>query len=126
MRQIIQNIQRDESRHVGYGVYLLSRLIAEDAEAGGTAVWDQVEAEMGEMLARAIDVVNEMLAPYGDDIPFGVTLEHFVDFAMGQFQKRYARLEKARTRPVSEVLYGIADRADALTRLGVGGDGAPS
>ena len=119
MRQIIQSIQRDESRHVGYGVYLLSRLIAEDAASGGTAVWEQVEVEMGEMLGRAIEVVVEMLAPYGDDIPFGVTLDHFVDFAMGQFQKRYARLELARTRPLSEILYGVATRG-----LLAGGDGA--
>ena len=114
MRRAVRLIQRDESRHVGYGVYLLSRLIAE----GGDDVWALVEAEMGAMLGGAIEVVVEMLAPYGDDIPFGVTLEHFLGIAQGQFQKRYARLEKARTRPLAEILYGLgASRAPS-------GDGA--
>src|SRR6202007_525107 len=38
------NIKRDESRHIAYGVYLLSRLVAEDA-----AVWDVIEEQMNEL-----------------------------------------------------------------------------
>ena len=113
MRQVVQNIQRDESRHVGYGVYLLSRLVAE----GGDEVWALVEAQMGQMLMGAVAVVGEMLAPYGDDVPFGLSVDTFVAFAQGQFQKRYARIEKARTRPLDEILYGLGARAPS-------GDGA--
>ena len=124
MRETIRRIQRDESRHVGYGVYLLSRLIAE----GGEPVWDLVEAEMAEMLGRAVDVIVESLEPYGDDIPFGVTLERFMDVAQGQFQKRYARLDKARTRPLAEILYGLNAGRDTAGRdaagRGTAGDGA--
>ena len=89
---VIRNVQRDESRHVGYGVYLLSQLVAE----GGEAVWALVEGEMAAMLPGALDVVVEMLAPYGADVPFGVSLDQFVDYAQAQFGKRYARIEKAR------------------------------
>ncbi len=112
MRHTVRMIQRDESRHVGYGVYLLSRLIAE----GGDDVWALVEAEMAAVLGRAVEVVIEMLAPYGDYVPFGVTLERFLGVAQAQFQKRYARLEKARTRPLAEIMYGLGAPA--------GGDGA--
>ena len=111
MQQTIQLIQRDESRHVGYGIYLLSRLIAE----GGDAVWDQIEARLSEVLMGAMAVVGEMLAPYGDDVPFGLSVETYVEYAQGQFQKRYARLEKARTTPLAEILYGRS--------AVVGGDG---
>ncbi|WP_420455596.1 R2-like ligand-binding oxidase [Rubrivirga sp.] len=111
MQQIVQLIQRDESRHVGYGIYLLSRLIAEH----GDAVWDQVEARLAEVLMGAMQVVAEMLAPYGDDVPFGLSVDPFLAFAQGQFQKRHARLEKARTTPLDVILYG--------SRAPVGGDG---
>ena len=114
MQQLIQNVQRDESRHVGYGIYLLSRLIAEE----GDAVWEQIEARLSQTLMNALAVVGEMLAPYGDDVPFGVSVDTFMTFAQGQFQKRYARLEKARTTPLDVILYGSAGRA--------GGDGAAS
>lgn len=102
MQQLIQNIQRDESRHVGYGIYLLSRLIAEH----GDPVWEQIEAQLNTTLMNAFAVVGEMLAPYGDDIPFGVSVETFMTYAQGQFQKRYARLEKARTTPLDVIIYG--------------------
>src|SRR6478672_8793753 len=36
--EALVQIKRDESRHIAYGVYLLSRLVAEDA-----AVWDVIE-----------------------------------------------------------------------------------
>ena len=38
------NVKRDESRHIAYGVYLLSRLVAEDP-----SVWDAIEQRMGEL-----------------------------------------------------------------------------
>ncbi|MEM6327905.1 MAG: hypothetical protein AAF791_12370, partial [Bacteroidota bacterium] len=83
-----------ESRHVGYGIHLLSSLIEEH----GDPIWDLVQMRMNGLLMGAMQVVAEMLAPYGDDIPFGVTVEHFMMHAQGQFQKRYARLEKAREK----------------------------
>lgn len=120
MRTLVRQIQRDESRHVGYGVYLLSRLVAEHGEP----LWAVVEAEMAQMLGGALDVVVEMLAPYGDAVPFGVTLDAFVDYAQRQFQKRYARIERARRTPLDVVLYGRSpddDDPDAAPA----GDGAP-
>lgn len=116
MREMVGLIQRDESRHVGYGVYLLSRLVAEH----GDALWGEIEAAMAEMLGGALDVVTEMLEPYGDAVPFGISLETFLDYAQGQFQKRYARIEKARGQTLDAVLYGSAGRRDGAGR----GDGA--
>ena len=114
MQQIVQNIQRDEARHVGYGIYLLSELVAEH----GDRAWDAVEARMATSLMAVLDVVSEMLAPYGDDIPFGVTLDQFLSYAQGQFQKRHARIEKARGKTLHEIRYGVPGTP------AVGGDGA--
>ena len=114
-REMVGLIQRDESRHVGYGIHLLSELIAEH----GDSIWEIVEARMSTLLMSAMQVVGEMLAPYGDDVPFGITPEYFLLHAQGQFQKRYARLEKARSQTLEQVRYGVGGTDGA-----VGGDGA--
>ncbi|MBR9990504.1 MAG: R2-like ligand-binding oxidase, partial [Gemmatimonadetes bacterium] len=44
LRQGLTHLKRDESRHIAYGVFLLSRLIAEDR-----SLWDTAEARMNEL-----------------------------------------------------------------------------
>lgn len=41
-----------------------------------------------------------------ETLPFGLELETFTSFAMSQFQRRYARIEKARGKDMKEILYG--------------------
>ncbi|MEM6328332.1 MAG: R2-like ligand-binding oxidase, partial [Bacteroidota bacterium] len=57
-REIVGLIQRDESRHVGYGIHLLSSLIEEH----GDPIWDLVQMRMNGLLMGAMQVVAEMLA----------------------------------------------------------------
>jgi ribonucleoside-diphosphate reductase beta chain len=86
----VRLLRQDESRHIAYGVHLLSRLVAES----GTPVWQAIEQQMERLLAPALGVVQEMFSPY-DPIPFGVDPEEFLGFAMTQFQYRLARIERA-------------------------------
>ena len=102
LRRLVANIQRDESRHIAYGVFLLSRLIAEH----GDALWTLVEAKMNEQILVALQHIGQTLLPYGDDIPFGITVDEYLDFGQAQFMKRYTRIEKARRQSLDEVLYG--------------------
>jgi ribonucleoside-diphosphate reductase beta chain len=102
MQTFVRKVQQDEARHIAYGVYLLSRLVAEH----GDAVWDRIEDRMNELLPLIVDHIQATLAPYGDAIPFGVQAEDFVDFGMRQFQKRLQRIERAREQTVEDVLYG--------------------
>lgn len=102
MQGFIQHVQRDESRHVAYGVYWLARLVAEH----GDAVWSVVEQRMNTLLPIALQHIQESLAPYGDSPPFGVTVDDFLEIGMGQFQKRYARIEQARHQALDDVRYG--------------------
>ncbi len=102
MQKLVQNTQRDESRHVAYGIYLLSRLVAEH----GDPIWNVIEARMNTLLPHVLTHITETLSGY-DPIPFGVTIDDFVLFGMSQFQKRYARIEKARTQPLDAVLDDI-------------------
>ena len=99
MQQIIGHLRRDEARHIAYGVYLLSRLVAEH----GDAVWGTIEQRLNELLPLAMGIVGEVFEPYPVP-PFGLKLEDFADFALSQFGKRVARLEKARGQTLDEVL----------------------
>lgn len=98
----VKNLQRDESRHLAYGVFLLSRLVAEH----GDPVWSVVEQRMGELLEPALGVVGEIFASY-EEMPFGLELDVFTEFAMTQFQRRLTRIEKARGQTLDAVLHGF-------------------
>lgn len=98
MQRVVAHLKNDESRHLAYGVYLLSRLVAEH----GDEVWDAVEARMSALMPIAVGVVNELFERY-ETLPFGLRQEVFVEHAMTQFQRRYNRLEKARRQSLDEV-----------------------
>lgn len=98
MQQVVTHLRRDEARHIAYGVYLLSRLVAEH----GDPVWEAIEARLGELLEPALGVVGEIFAAY-DVVPFGLRVEEFSDFALSQFGKRMARLERARGQTLAQV-----------------------
>lgn len=91
-------LKQDESRHIAYGVYLISRLLAQDA-----GLWAVVEETMNELLPLALGVIGDTFACY-DPMPFGLTLDMFTDFALGQFQKRMERIERARGASLDDIM----------------------
>jgi ribonucleoside-diphosphate reductase beta chain len=97
MRQGMSLLKLDESRHIAYGVYLLSRLVAEHP-----GLWRVLEDKMNELLIPAVGVIVDIFAAY-DPMPFGLVADDFVNYAMDQFSKRYARLEKARGASLDEI-----------------------
>jgi ribonucleoside-diphosphate reductase beta chain len=106
----IRLLKQDESRHIAYGVYLLSRLVAAD-----DALWELVDETMNTLLLPALGVISDAFASYAV-MPFGLDESDFVDFAMSQFQKRYERLEKARGASLEElqrVTNAVIDADDA-------------
>jgi ribonucleoside-diphosphate reductase beta chain len=99
-------LKADESRHIAYGVYLLARLVADH----GDPVWRAITARMDALLEPAIAVIGEAFAAYPPDaIPFGLRPDDFIEFAMGQFRKRMARLERARAQGASDLLLAELD-----------------
>jgi ribonucleoside-diphosphate reductase beta chain len=108
MQQVITYLRRDESRHIAYGVYLLSRLVAEH----GDPVWEAIEETLNTLLEPALGVVAETFAAY-EVVPFGLRMEDFADFAVQQFGKRLARLEKARGETTAQVHAGLLETEEA-------------
>ncbi|MBE0669884.1 MAG: R2-like ligand-binding oxidase [Anaerolineales bacterium] len=97
LRKGISLLKQDESRHIAYGVYLLSRLIAENPQE-----WDNLQMQMNILLPSAIGVIGDAFARY-EVVPFGLKEEDFVNYAMSQFSKRFERLEKAKGASLDEV-----------------------
>ncbi|MGJ3238885.1 MAG: R2-like ligand-binding oxidase [Anaerolineae bacterium] len=93
----ITKLKQDESRHIAYGIYLISRLVAADP-----TLWQIAQAKMNELLMPAIGVITEAFATY-DPIPFGLQIDDFVNYAMMQFQKRMARIEQVQGATLDEI-----------------------
>ena len=95
--QGISLLKQDESRHIAYGVYLLSRLVAENP-----GLWEELQTHMNALLPYAIGVIGDAFAAYSI-VPFGLVEDDFVQYAIAQFSKRFERLEKARGSALEEV-----------------------
>lgn len=100
LRQGVEYLKRDESRHIAYGVFLISRLVAQDK-----SLWSVVEDRMNELLPVALNLVQETDRSEDPDAerPFGLKTEEYMAYAVTQFQKRLARIEKAREQTVEEL-----------------------
>jgi len=103
VRQGIYKLKQDESRHIAYGIFLISRLLA-----ANEGLWPLVEETMNQLLPPALDIIGEVFMLY-DPVPFGLELELFTDFALNQFQKRIDRLERVQDASLDEV-YKFANK----------------
>lgn len=93
------NIKRDESRHIAYGVYLLSRLVAEDED-----VWPAIQERMEELRPLIEEIIRSGYEHYEGGInPFGLRGSEFSEFAANQFRKRFERIARARQSTLAEI-----------------------
>lgn len=95
--QAFEYLKRDESRHICYGVYLLSRLIAEHDH-----IWDVVNKRMELLLEPAIGVVQDIIGEV-DELPFGLDKDEMIQYSMKQFGARMNALERARNLSVEKI-----------------------
>jgi len=106
----IDMLKQDESRHIAYGIFLISRLIAEHPH-----LWELAESTMNTLLMPALGTVTEAFEQY-DPVPFGMQLDDFTAYATMQFQKRFARIEKARGASLDDVYrvtHAVIEAGDA-------------
>jgi ribonucleoside-diphosphate reductase beta chain len=108
-RDGLRRAQADEERHMAYGLFLLARVVAAD-----DGVWRVIGRLMDELLLDTLGVVTEFFQPY-DAMPFGLTLEATVEYAMGRFAGRWASLEQARER--GRVASAVPDRETAVRAI---------
>jgi ribonucleoside-diphosphate reductase beta chain len=94
----IAHLKQDESRHIAYGIYLISRLVAEHPET-----WQSAEDTMNALFPLALGVIQEVFEAY-DPVPFGLVIDDFIGYAAVQFQKRFARIAQSQGAALAEVL----------------------
>jgi ribonucleoside-diphosphate reductase beta chain len=99
VRQGIALLKQDESRHIAYGIFLLSRLLV-----ANEGLWPVLEEQMNQLLPAALGLIGELFELY-DPMPFGLELDVFTEYALNQFQKRLERLEKARSASLEEIYH---------------------
>jgi ribonucleoside-diphosphate reductase beta chain len=108
MQQFIGLLKRDESRHIAFAVYFLSRLMAEH----GDIVWEAFQERMNELLPLTLGVVDDGYeAMEADNMAFNVERDEILAYAMSQFQKRMDRIQRARHQTLEEV-YRVANTLD--------------
>jgi len=106
LREFVGKLKQDESRHIAYGIYLISRLVAENGEE----VWKAFNDQMNKLLMPAMQVVAESYDRF-EVVPFDIDQEELTNYAMGQFQKRLARVQKARTQSIEELNLEVLETA---------------
>lgn len=87
LREGLRLIQRDESRHIAYGVFLISRLVAQDK-----SLWPTVE-----------DYMKRLFAGIQSNQQQNGTPEPVQAYARQQFEKRLARIGRAREQTLEQV-----------------------
>ncbi|PWT71800.1 MAG: R2-like ligand-binding oxidase [Chloroflexi bacterium] len=99
--QGIQLIKRDESRHIAYGVYLISRLVSQDP-----SLWPGVEELMQSQFAviESSQVENEA--------PESIRL-----YTRQQFEKRLGRIAKARGQSLEQIDQAAESEEAAQTEV---------
>ncbi|MGH2510684.1 MAG: R2-like ligand-binding oxidase [Ktedonobacteraceae bacterium] len=109
MQQFVANLKRDESRHIAFAIYFLSRLVAEH----GDPAWNALEARMHELLPLVIESNNLDTQIYEGRIAFDLDPNEFNAYSTNQFQKRIERLQKARNQSLEEI-NSIANNLDEV------------
>lgn len=93
----IQNLKRDESRHIGYGTYLLQRLISEHDH-----LYDVIMQKLSELVPYSTALINENYNKY-EEPPFTTDIDEFLDFAIRQYSVRLSILDRARGKKIEEL-----------------------
>ena len=108
LQRFIFLVQQDEARHIAFGVYLLSRLIAEHGEP----LWKVIRDRMEYSSKVASRLLVEGYTALPGQRPFEIDPFKLINFAFSQYQKRLHRIEKARRQTLDEILY--AERVEEL------------
>ena len=99
MRQAIALLRRDESRHVAFGVHLISRLIVEHGNRAYRAFLDR----LGELKPLVEDWTRHYATLLQGEQPSGITYEELMRYSSAQSAGRLQRIVKARTQTLEEI-----------------------
>jgi ribonucleoside-diphosphate reductase beta chain len=102
MREVIRLLRRDESRHVAFGVYLISRLVVEH----GDRAYRAFLGRMSELKPLVEDSARQYVAFLEGPHAAGIGLEELMRFSMERSANRINRIVRARTQTLWELRAG--------------------
>src|SRR5690606_12778662 len=92
----IRNVKRDEGRHIGFGTFLIQRLISENPEL---ELFERVQQRLQELLPIAM-----MLTERKEEVTsLGIGRGKSMEFAMKQLQARLTVLSRAKGKTLEEI-----------------------
>ena len=94
LAQAIGFLRRDESRHIAFGIYLLSRLIDENGDGVRQAFIDRM-SELAPIIEKA---TRDFMDFFGREHAFGVSTEELSRYAFLRFSTRMRRILSAQER----------------------------
>jgi ribonucleoside-diphosphate reductase beta chain len=98
----ISYLKTDESRHIGYGTYLLQRLICEHEE-----VWPVVYNRLSGFIPTLVDFMKENFDPA--NLPEGLDYNEFLNYSSKQLSVRIEILSRAKGKSLQEI-YKTSDQ----------------
>ncbi len=87
----LELVQRDEARHIAFGLHLLSRIIRDDP-----SLWAVVDEQLNKLMPLAQAVFAEVLGDFAPDIPFDLDIADMIEYAGKQYFARIGVLERVR------------------------------
>ena len=98
MQQLIRHIGDDERRHMAWGTFTCRRHVAAD-----DSNWSVFETRMNELIPLALRLTEDGFALYGENIPFNLSEEEFMQYSAEKGMRRFGTISSARGRPVGEI-----------------------
>jgi ribonucleoside-diphosphate reductase beta chain len=97
MQELVRRIGDDERRHMAWGTFTCRRHVAAD-----DANWDVFETRMNELMPLGLRLIEEGFALY-DPMPFGLSVDEFMQYASDKGMRRFGTISSARGRPLGEI-----------------------
>ncbi|NNC29919.1 R2-like ligand-binding oxidase [Longimicrobium terrae] len=99
MRRAVGLLRRDESRHVAFGLYLISRLVVEH----GDRAYGAFLRRMTELKPIVEDSTRQFLGFFDGAYPMGITMDELMRHSRDRFAGRLQRIVRARTRTLHQL-----------------------
>jgi ribonucleoside-diphosphate reductase beta chain len=98
MQELVRRIGDDERRHMAWGTFTCRRHVAAD-----DANWTVFEDRMNELIPLALQLTQDGFALYGDPMPFGLSVDEFMQYSTDKGMRRFGTISSARGRPLEEI-----------------------
>src|SRR5688572_6611166 len=106
LAQGIELVHRDESRHITFGLYFLSRLIVAHQNRAYRTFLDT----MSELKSLREQSTRELMGVLGEPNPFGIQAGELAEYSQRQFATRTQKIVRARTQTMGDLNREAAER----------------